>query len=477
MVAKKVSAKKSAAKTAASKPSTAKKTAAKKATSKKASPAKATSRKPAKTTPVNTPAAPTPPTIDPNPSGNTPATGFVFANPKETADDYGNFSKADVFADSSAKPSTQLQPVPAPWKTPSVLSLDQVLGAAAVAQITATKSITFHSVGDTGGIHDPAKQFAVADAMAKDLGDKTYSSGLPAFFFHLGDVVYYLGQELYYYEQFYDPYRDYDAPIFAIPGNHDGMISPSVKQTTLQGFVENFCTEAPSKNPEAQGLSRTTMTQPGVYFTLQAPFVDIIGLYSNISEGATEGVISGSVAGPAQLAFLQQQLTATAAARKSGTRKALILAVHHPPFTGSQDHAPSPTMLKQIDAACTAAGIFPDMVLSGHAHLYERYTRTINNSQIPFIVAGIGGYWNLSGMKKGTNNQTPTTPFTGTDASGNKLVLEKFNSTTFGFLSLTISADTIALTFYGVTPGVGGQAASVAIVDQCTVDLNKHTVT
>jgi hypothetical protein len=409
-------------------------------------------------------------------AGKLPASGFAFANPKQTPDDYANFTKAEVFADTSAKPSTQLRPVPAPWRTPSELSLAQVLGADAVAQITASGEVTFHCVGDTGGIHDPSKQYAVADAMAGDLEGKTYATGLPAFFFHLGDVVYYLGQELYYYEQFYDPYRNYAAPIFAIPGNHDGMISPSVKQNSLDGFRDNFCTKVTAKNPEAQGLARTTMIQPGVYFTLHAPFVDIIGLYSNISEGATEGVISGGVVGTAQLAFLQQQLTAIAAARKSGTRNALVLAVHHPPFTGSQDHAPSPTMLKQIDVACQAAGVLPDMVVSGHAHLYERYTRTVQDSQIPFLVAGMGGYWNLSGMKKGSNNQPPPTPFTGTDVSGNTLVLETFNSTTFGYLLLTVSAKSIVCTFYGVVPGVGGQAAKVTVEDQFTLDLTKHTV-
>jgi hypothetical protein len=219
------------------------------------------------------------------------------------------------------------------------------------------------------------------------------------------------------------------------------------------------------------------MIQPGVYFTLHAPFVDIIGLYSNISEGATEGVISGSVAGPGQLAFLQQQLTEIATARKAGTRNALFLAVHHPPFTGSQDHAPSPTMLKQIDAACTGAGVFPDMVLSGHAHLYERYTRTVQGIEVPFLVAGVGGYWNLSGMKKDSNNQPPKTPFTGADASGNKLVLETYNSTTFGYLVLTVSAASVACTFYGVTPGVGGQAAAVKAIDSFTLDLRAHAVT
>jgi len=477
MATKKTTAKKSAPKKAAPKT-----TAKKKPTPKKASPKPAAATKPAaaKTSTKTTPAASSTPSSSTTPastapSGNTPVGSFVFANPSQTADNYADFSKADVLADSNATPSLQLQPFPPPWKTPPVMALADVLGAATVAQITAAKSMTFHCVGDTGGIHDPAQQFAVADAMASDLTG-TYATGRPAFFFHLGDVVYYLGQELYYYEQFYDPYRNYDAPIFAIPGNHDGMISPSVKQTSLQGFVDNFCTEVPSKNPEAQGLARTTMTQPGVYFVLNAPFVTFIGLYSNISEGGTEGVISGGVVGTAQLTFLQQQLAAIAAQRKSGTRQALIIAVHHPPFTGSQEHAPSPTMLKQIDAACQAAGVWPDMVLSGHAHLYERYTRTIQNSQVPFLVAGMGGYWNLSGMKKGSNNQPPATPFTGTDASGNKLVLEKFNSTTFGYLKLTVSAASIACTFYGVTAGTGGQAAAVSVMDQFTLDLNGHTV-
>jgi hypothetical protein len=406
------------------------------------------------------------------------AGGFSFADPSQTPDNYADFSKADVFADSSAKPSTRLQPVPSPWKSPSVLSLDQVLGAAAVSQITDSDSITFHCVGDTGGIHDPSKQFAVADAMANDLVGATYSNGRPAFFYHLGDVVYYLGQEQYYYEQFYDPYRNYDAPIFAIPGNHDGMVSPTVKQTTLQGFLDNFCTKTPTKNVEAQGYARTTMIQPGAYFTLNAPFATIIGLYSNISEGTTEGVISGGVVGSAQLTFLQEQLKAVAAQRanQKNNPQALIIAVHHPPFTGSEDHVPSPTMLKQIDAACQAAKVLPDMVLSGHAHLYERYTRTVQKMEIPFIVAGMGGYWNLSGMKTDSNNKPPKTPFTGTDAEGNQLVLEKFNSTTFGYLTLTVSATSINCTFHGVTPGTSGHAATVSVVDKFTLDLTKHTI-
>jgi hypothetical protein len=398
--------------------------------------------------------------------------GFVFANPKPSPDDYANFSKSDVFADSNVTASTAIQPIPKSWRQPEVLDLAQVLSAAELQQIQAAKAIVFHTVGDTGGIKEPSKQFAVADAMASDLQNKTYQNGLPAFFYHLGDVVYYLGQERYYYDQYYDPYRDYNAPIFAIPGNHDGMVSPSLKLKTLAGFYENFCTKTPGHNPEAQGFARTTMTQPGVYFTLNAPLVKFIGLYSNISEGATEGVISGGVVGTAQLTFLQQQLKAAAQERASGNRRALIIAVHHPPFTGSEDHAPSPKMLTDIDAACQQAGILPDLVLSGHAHLYERYTRFMGNTQIPFIVAGTGGYFNLSGFKKTSSGALPKLPFMGTDAKGNKLRLDAFNENSFGFMRMSVSASAVTGEFLGVNV----TTKAVTVLDQFSLDLTRHIV-
>jgi hypothetical protein len=401
----------------------------------------------------------------------TTAAGFAFANPKPSADDFDVFTKNDIQADSDLKASDQLQPIPPPRK-PSVLALDAILGASAVQQITAAKSLTFHCVGDTGGIHEPLNQFAVADAMAADLQGKTYQNGKPAFFYHLGDVVYYLGQELYYYEQFYDPYRDYDGPILGIPGNHDGMVSPNVKQKTLEGFLDNFCTKTPTHNPDAQGHARTTMTQPGAYFTFDAPFVKIIGLYSNVSEGTTSGVLSGKKIGTDQLTFLQQQLTAAAQQRAKGDHRALLIAVHHPPFTGSDQHAPSPSILKDIDAACQKAKILPDMVLSGHAHLYERYTRVVNGAEIPFLVAGCGGYYNLAGLKPGKHGAAFNPPVVGTDASGNKLTLENYKDSTFGYLLLTVSATELTCKFIGVD--VATKATSV--FDQFTLDLVHHTV-
>jgi hypothetical protein len=413
-----------------------------------------------------------------------PATGFAFANPHPSPDNLNTTDPKDAYADDSNIPATAVtEPIPAPWKTPEEMSLAVVLGAAAVGQIQSAGNIVFHSIGDTGGIKEPSHQFAVADAMTKDVGQADYKSGRPAFCYHLGDVVYYFGQERYYFDQFYDAYRDYDGPIFAIPGNHDGEMFPKEQaKYSLEAFYNNFCSKKPVKDPAAQGFSRTTMTQPGVYFTLDAPYVKIIGLYSNTGEST--GIISDATVGTAQSDFLLAQLKAAAAqrAKKGGAPFALILAVHHPPFTISNDHFPSPAMLAQIDKACQQAKIWPDLVLSGHAHLYERYTRTlpskytqltsVKSFQIPYVVAGNGGYLNLSKVRTGKGGADPQPGVAGNDGKGNPLTLDVYNNTTFGFLRLTISPSSLLLESLGVDESTG----QTSTIDRFTVDLSGHVV-
>lgn len=391
--------------------------------------------------------------------------GRAFGDPNLTPDNFSQFSKQEISADTKDKGIEQLEPIPPPRST-APMDLASVLGAAATQAIENSGKITFHTVGDTGGIHNPEFQFAVADAMANDSG-----SGA-CLWYHLGDVVYYFGQEQYYFEQFYDPYRDYNAPIFAIPGNHDGAVFTGESAKSLDAFVANFCTSQPSRTLDSQGAVRTTMDQPGVYFTLNAPFVKFIGLYSNTGEGGTEGVIAGPTVGNAQLVFLQQQLAAAKAERANGQWRALIIATHHPPFTGSPQHVPSPSMLQQIDEACTDAGIQPDIHISGHAHLYERYTRTVGGKKIPYLVAGMGGYYNLPGLKPGKQPPTPKTPASGTDASGNPLTLEMYNDATFGFLRTTVSPGVVTGVFVTVDPSSG----KTGVGDSFTLDLQANTV-
>jgi hypothetical protein len=309
----------------------------------------------------------------------------------------------------------------------------------------------------------------------------TDPSTRPAFFYHLGDVVYFFGQGQYYYDQFYDPYRDYPAPIFAIPGNHDAVVYKSPTATppkSLAAFQAQFCAASPVRTPEAVGIARTAMTQPGVYFTLNAPFAKIIGLYSNTGEGDTQGVIADKIVGQNQKNFLIAQLQQAATDRKNGFQGAVILAVHHPPFTGSTQHTPSPQMLSDIDDACVQSGVTPDVFLSGHAHLYERYTRyvTVNGTlrQVPFVVAGTGGYPNLGGLK----HNAPAPPRTPVDSSdgdgkGNRLTLENYFATTFGFLRITVSAALFSCEFVGVSDS----ATPGQTFDRFTLDLTQHQLT
>jgi hypothetical protein len=211
-----------------------------------------------------------------------------------------------------------------------------------------------------------------------------------------------------------------------------------------------------------------------VYFTLNAPFLKIIGLYSNTGE--TTGVIGDATTGTAQLQFLQSQLAAAATqrAQQGADPFALVLAVHHPPFTVSKSHSPSPAMLAQIDAACVAAKIWPDIVISGHAHLYERYTRVMkaDGRQIPYVVAGNGGYLNFSDPRKGKNGVNPQPGIPGNDAKGNVLTLNVFNNTLHGFLRLTVDKKTILCESLGVDETTHATSS----MDAFTVDLTKHVV-
>jgi predicted phosphodiesterase len=404
--------------------------------------------------------------------------GFSFANPTYTADNFFTYSAGDIEADKKLQALQTLEPIPAPRVQPPVFDLGAVLPADALAQMQAAGKLVFHAVGDTGGIIQPAPQLAVADGMCTDLAGKTYATGLPAFLLHLGDVVYYFGQQRYYPEQFYDPYRNYDAPIFAIPGNHDGvMYSKEPVSYSLQPFVDNFCTPAPK--PGAPSFARTTMIQPGVYFVLTAPFVRFIGLYSNTGESV--GVLGNTQIGEDQIAFLTQQLSAALAARQADPQsrnpQALVLAVHHPPFTGSNQHFPSAAMLQQIDACCQQAGIWPDIVISGHAHLYERYTRTMkaDGRQIPYFVAGNGGYYNLSQMKTDRSGAKPAPgQHSEPDGQGNTITLDQYNDTDFGFLRITATATAIVVE--ALTVDQAAPNAAPAVIDRCSLDLANHLV-
>jgi hypothetical protein len=354
----------------------------------------------------------------------------------------------DPVTDANEPDVAGVLPVPQPSTTAAepILTLAQVYGSQG-ATITQTiqnaGQIVFHSVGDTGSDVGPATQSLVADKMVSDFTEES-PADVPSFFYHLGDVVYYFGESLYYYDQFFEPYRSYPAPILGIPGNHDGIVYPSDPETTLQGYLTNFCSASPIPSPDAGGLDRTTMIQPGVYYTFDAPFVRILGLYSNVLEDP--GVISDQsgtypTLDQRQITFLT---TALARIKTESYAGAVIIAVHHPPYTGGSEHGGSPLMSQDIDSACAAAGAWPHAVFSGHSHNYQRYTRTVNSYQIPYIVAGCGGHSPLSTMRSIVRTPYPI---------DSTLTLESYDDTDYGYLRVIVNATTMTIEFHPEADG------------------------
>jgi hypothetical protein len=368
-----------------------------------------------------------------------------------------------------------------------LLTLEQALGAqgnGVVKAIQKAEQLVFHAVGDTGNTRGPTDQSAVADKMVSDYDDPDPKS-VPSFLYHLGDVVYSFGEAQYYYDQFYDPYREYPAPIFAIAGNHDGMVSPLSSTPSLQAFLANLCAagEPPHRTPEAGGLVRTAQIQPGVYFTFEAPFVRILGLYSNCLEDP--GIISSQgdefpYLGQTQVDFL---IAALKRVKSDKFKGAVIVTAHHPPYvaqiTGNGDgsesvgrHGGSPRMLVDIDSACTEAGVWPHAVLSGHAHNYQRFTRRADGRETPFIISGNGGH----AVAKLTHKGTPTVrvPVVQEALSNGKdsVTFESYDDQNFGYLRILVNSAQLHIEYHPASDGAEAKTPD----DFVTVELATHTL-
>jgi hypothetical protein len=350
----------------------------------------------------------------------------------------------------------QLGPLPAVARG-GKMDLSEVIGAAGVKQIQDLGEIRFHALGDTG-VNTAHEAQLVAEEMATDFNPS--AGGLnPAFLFHLGDVIYGNDKASHYGERFYSPYKHYPGKILAIPGNHDGEVKTKADDPSLSAFRDNFCAAKAVVPPQAagSGIYRETMTQPGVYWFLDAPFVQIIGLYSNLLEspGYLQAIANGKP-DTSQLDWLAKTLASIAKAKQ---KKALVIATHHPPYSQS-GHAGSVEMNQTIDDACTKAGVWPDLVLSAHAHNYQRYTRRIGGKQIIYIVVGTGGM----------PHQAVTTA-TGQPADSSHQVTYDAAISTYGYLFFTVSAKQLSVQFWQLG------AEHTKPFDPLTINLITHTVT
>jgi len=349
----------------------------------------------------------------------------------------------------------KLGPVPPPSRTP-VMDLSEIIGQPGIDEINAAGAIRFHAVGDTGRAGgDTTPQEQISEAMTSDY-DPAAQGRNPALLVHLGDVIYGHDKTNLYRDEFYRPYMKYPGKIVAIPGNHDGETFPQTDPKPLQAFLDNFCapTAAVPKIASDVRIFRETMTLPGVYWLLSAPFVNIIGLYSNIAEGP--GSILGANNDNKQLQWLSKTL---ANLKQTADKRALVIATHHPPFS-SGGHSPSKQMLDQIDSVCRANKIIPHAMLAGHSHNYQRYTRTTDLGtgivKIHYIVAGCGGHAESSvvAAKKQIMGET---------------IFEK-SMKGYGYLMMTVSVNQLVIETFETTGG------TKTPFDKVTVNIADHSL-
>ncbi|GCF07717.1 metallophosphoesterase family protein [Dictyobacter arantiisoli] len=349
------------------------------------------------------------------------------------------------------------RPLPSPTgAAPYHVVLADIVPVQTIQSIETAKKMVFHTIGDTGGVKRPEDQQLVVSHMEQDFSAPALEDH-PAFFYHLGDVIYYYGEENQYYAQFYEPNSHYPAPIFAIPGNHDGDLQDQ-SVPSLQAFVENFCTKEPQLATASGDAPRDTMTQPNVYWTLDTPLATFIGLYTNVPEG---GELDDT-----QIAWFHSEL------QQAPTTKALIVAMHHPIYSADSHHSGSQYMEGILEAAMDATGRIPDLVLTGHVHNYQRFTHQHNGKTITYLVVGSGGYWNLHTMLSAIRNPPTPIEFPYPLPDRPDVSLHAFSDNRHGYLKMTVTPQAISGEYYTVPRSQESWSAPAVLLEQFSIPLS-----
>ncbi|TWJ00748.1 calcineurin-like phosphoesterase family protein [Mucilaginibacter frigoritolerans] len=321
--------------------------------------------------------------------------------------------------------------------------------------------MVFHICGDTGGITLPTFQHQVVSEMMKQYDETIVEQDKPQFFFHLGDLVYNFGQEHKYYPQFFEPFKNYPAPIFAISGNHDADVDANdpLKPKSLDAFLKVFCDTQSRPIPFAGDTNFKSNIQPNIYWTLETPLANIICLYSNVPRF---GTIT-----PEQKDWFVEEL------KKAGNQKnekAIVICLHHSAYSADTNHGSSLRMQLFLNECFEDANVIPNIVLSGHVHNYQRFSKHYPDGKVlPFVVAGAGGYAQLHAIAPLNDAEFP-------DTSNylDNVFLEKYCDNKHGFLKIAIekTADQFNLSGnYYTIPTEGTLNEQASLLDSFTINL------
>ncbi|MGV9277172.1 metallophosphoesterase family protein [Streptomyces griseosporeus] len=247
---------------------------------------------------------------------------------------------------------------------------------------------SFLVLGDPGEGGEP--QYAVVPGLL-DAGRDT------AFAVVASDVIYPVGSADDYGTKFFRPYRDYPAPLYAVPGNHDWY-------EDLGAFMRVFCGDAPPLPPEPRprpltrawlrsllwhrprpddgrdldeqrklrGRPGQQAEQPGPYWAIDTGGIRIIGIDTGLL-----GTVDAE-----QGAWLREV--------SRGPRPKVLITGS--PLYVDGEHHPCP-----VEGGGTVDDIVRDpahhyvAAIGGDIHNYQRYPVDVGGRTIQYMVAGGGG--------------------------------------------------------------------------------------
>lgn len=327
-----------------------------------------------------------------------------------------------------------------------------------IAEVGSGKMI-FHMVGDTGGIKSADVQNRIAGEMAQQYLRTIHEEDQPAFLYHLGDIVYHYGEADEYEHQFLKPFERYPGPIYAIAGNHDTDVNPVSTEPyqSLDAFYTAFCNSCPATLHFGQQINRKSQVQPNVYWTMQTDLATIIGLHTNVPK-------YGYVSREQKNWFINELRNAA-----SQPGKAIIVCMHHAPYSADVNHGSSQPMIELLEDAFEASGVKPDIVFSGHVHNYQRFSKQYKDGKtVPFIVAGAGGFDELHQLAD------PYDPkYNAESKFFEQIHLDNYCDNRHGFLKIAIEKTPFSFTIKGeyYTVAQHSTLEEATLFDRFTVDL------
>ncbi|WUH89386.1 metallophosphoesterase [Streptomyces sp. NBC_00433] len=248
-------------------------------------------------------------------------------------------------------------------------------------------TFSFLLLGDTG--EGDAPQYAVVPGLLKAGAGTRYAV-------LCSDVLYPVGSADEYGTKFFRPYRDYDAPIYPIPGNHDwydgltgfmrvfcdapALPGPTRPRTGSAGWLRSLLWRAPEVPDEARLAQARQLrdkpaqaaSHPGPYWAMDSGPLRIIGIDTGL------------------LGTIDREQGEWLARVARGPRPK-ILVTGSPIYVDGEHHPCA------IDGGGTVDDIVRDpenhfvAAIGGDIHNYQHYPVDVDGRRIEYVVSGGGG--------------------------------------------------------------------------------------